>query len=754
MITSLFRRTFQAAILALACLATPTLAHAQSVPWFNGINIAGAEFGGKKLPGIHGSDYIYPNSKDIDYFLNKGFNTIRLPFKWERLQRKLNGPFEPEEFLRIDLVVSHAAAKKAYVLLDPHNYARYYGNVIGSSAVPISAFASFWRELASRYKNNPYVIFGLMNEPYNMAAADWRRAVEAAISAIRGTGAKNLILVPGVRWTGAHSWLSGGSGSNGAVFASLKDPANNMMFEVHQYFDSDYSGTSSTCQNENIGVTTLQNFTAWARENNHRAMVGELGAANNSTCLTALDRMLSYMEKNSDVWNGWTYWAAGAWWGNYMFSVQPTSSGGDKPQMAVLEKHVDFTLGSGSGPVASSDSSSDSTSSGSTSSGSTSSGSTSSGSTSSGSTSSGSTSSGSTSSGSTSSGSTSSGSTSSGSSTTQPSASDPSRNDHWFAGINIAGAEFGKKIPGTHGRDYIYPNANDIDYFLSKGFNTIRLPFKWERLQPKLGGPLEPEELMRIDRVVAHAAAKKAYVILDPHNFARYKGEVIGSSSVRGRKFRDFWKALAAHYKNHPYVIFGLMNEPHTISAYNWRRAVDAAIGGIRGQGAKNLILVPGTYRSGAHNWLSSDGGMSNAEALQSVKDPANNLLIEVHQYLDSDFSGRSGSCQSESVGVTALQQFTDWARRNNHRAFLSEFAGGANETCMKAMEQMLTYMENNADVWTGWAYWAAGAWWGNYRFSVQPTASGGDKPQMSVLKKHLNVKIELVPDQVADESP
>ncbi|MQA65630.1 MAG: cellulase family glycosylhydrolase [Alphaproteobacteria bacterium] len=320
--------------------------------------------------------------------------------------------------------------------------------------------------------------------------------------------------------------------------------------------------------------------------------------------------------------------------------------------------------------------------------------------------------------------------------------------------MNIAGAEFGKKIPGTHGRDYIYPNANDIDYFLSKGFNTIRLPFKWERLQPKLGGPLEPEELMRIDRVVAHAAAKKAYVILDPHNFARYKGEVIGSSSVRGRKFGDFWKALAAHYKNHSYVIFGLMNEPHTISAYNWRRAVDAAIRGIRGQGAKNLILVPGTHRSGAHSWLSSDGGMSNAEALQSVKDPANNLLIEVHQYLDSDFSGRSGSCQSESVGVTALQQFTDWARRNNHRAFLSEFAGGANETCMKAMEQMLTYMENNADVWTGWAYWAAGAWWGNYRFSVQPTASGGDKPQMSVLKKHLNVKIELVPDQVADESP
>ena len=352
MITSFFRRTSRVAVIALACLASPSLAQAAGEPWFAGINIAGAEFNGKNLPGVHGKDYVYPSTKEMDYFFGKGFNTIRLPFRWERLQPQLNGPFEPEEFMRIDRVVSYAAAHKAYVLLDPHNYARYYGNMIGSSGAPLSAYAAFWKELAGRYKNHPYVIFGLMNEPNKISAQEWRRAVDAAMSAIRGIGANNLILVPGTRWSGAHSWLSGGTDSNGSVFENLRDPANNMIFEVHQYLDGDYSGTSSTCQSESIGVTTLQQFTDWARRNNHRAFLGEFGGGANDTCMKALDRMLTYMEDNADVWTGWTYWAAGAWWGSYFTSVEPTSSGGDKPQMAVLEKHVNVQVVTESGQVA------------------------------------------------------------------------------------------------------------------------------------------------------------------------------------------------------------------------------------------------------------------------------------------------------------------------------------------------------------------------------------------------------------------
>jgi endoglucanase len=112
-----------------------------------------------------------------------------------------------------------------------------------------------------------------------------------------------------------------------------------MAFEVHQYFDRDYSGTSPTCQSDTIGIEKLKPFTQWLRENKHRGFLGEFGAADNPVCLAALDNTLEHVAANSDVWIGWTYWAAGAWWGDYMFSVHPSPKG-EKGQMKILMRHA------------------------------------------------------------------------------------------------------------------------------------------------------------------------------------------------------------------------------------------------------------------------------------------------------------------------------------------------------------------------------------------------------------------------------
>ena len=66
--------------------------HAAGVQ-FAGVNLAGAEFTEHRLPGAYGNDYIYPSTADVDYFLGKGMNLIRRPFRWERLQHSTNAPF-------------------------------------------------------------------------------------------------------------------------------------------------------------------------------------------------------------------------------------------------------------------------------------------------------------------------------------------------------------------------------------------------------------------------------------------------------------------------------------------------------------------------------------------------------------------------------------------------------------------------------------------------------------------------------------
>jgi endoglucanase len=312
---------------------------------YNGVNLAGADFGTGNLPGVFNTDYTYPTHAEVDYFVAKGMNIFRLPFMWERLQNDQNGSLNLEELARIRDFVNYATSKQAKVILDPHNGARYYGEIIGIDgdfgALPVAAFQDFWTKLANEFKNNDKVIFGLMNEPNEMPTELWRDDANAAISAIRATGATNLILVPGNAWTGAHSWNDDWYGTpNAIVMQTIVDPANNYVIEVHQYLDSDSSGTSDVCVNSTIGSERLQIFTDWLRQHNQRGFLGEFAGGRNNTCLDGLDDMLTYLDDNSDVWLGWTYWAAGPWWGEDIFTLEPQEDGSDRPQMAVLLEHM------------------------------------------------------------------------------------------------------------------------------------------------------------------------------------------------------------------------------------------------------------------------------------------------------------------------------------------------------------------------------------------------------------------------------
>lgn len=312
---------------------------------YTGVSLAGAEFGDGSLPGTYNVNYKYPNHAEVDYFMGKGMNIFRLPFRWERLQHQQFGNFDPDEVGRINDFVSYATSKGAMVLLDPHNYARYYNGVIGSKDVPVNAFADFWSKLASLYQSNSQVIFGLMNEPHDMPTELWRDDANTAIQAIRNTGATNLILVSGNAWTSAFSWNQTWYGtSNATAMLTITDPGNNYAFEVHQYLDNDFSGKTDQCVSETIGAEKLVDFTAWLRQNGKRGFLGEFAGGSNDTCYSALDNMLSYIDSNADVWLGWTYWAAGPWWSEGdPTSIEPIS-GVDRPQMVPLRKHIGSTL--------------------------------------------------------------------------------------------------------------------------------------------------------------------------------------------------------------------------------------------------------------------------------------------------------------------------------------------------------------------------------------------------------------------------
>lgn len=307
-----------------------------------------------------------------------------------------------------------------------------------------------------------------------------------------------------------------------------------------------------------------------------------------------------------------------------------------------------------------------------------------------------------------------------------------------WRGVNLSGAEYNStSLPGRYGYQYFYPHATTVDYYQSKGMNLVRLPFLWERVQPTLYGALDQTELQRLVAFVDSTTAKGITVLIDPHNYGRYRQQVIGSTGVPHNAFGDFWWRLAMVFKDNPKVLFGLMNEPYGMTTENWVGAANDAIRRIRATGATNTIAVPGNGWSGAYSWAANFYGTPNAQALLQVVDSGNNLVYEVHQYLDTDSSGTSHTCVSPTIGAQRLQVFTEWLRTNGKRGLLGEFAAANNDVCNQALNGMLAYMQANSDVWVGWSYWLGGAWASNDPFSIQPV-NGVDKPQMQVLQPYL----------------
>lgn len=82
---------------------------------------------------------------------------------------------------------------------------------------------------------------------------------------------------------------------------------------MHQYLDSDGSGTSATCVSSDIGLQRVEGATAWLRTNKKLGVIGEFAGGANSVCLAAVKGMLDHMKANSDVWLGALWWGGGPW---------------------------------------------------------------------------------------------------------------------------------------------------------------------------------------------------------------------------------------------------------------------------------------------------------------------------------------------------------------------------------------------------------------------------------------------------------
>ena len=305
--------------IATAVCGTPTV---PSVPSnLYGVSFSGAEFGGYSFYDTDGSK--------LDFYIDTGkFNIIRLPMKWSRLQPTLGGALDivgdgSGDAEKYKFMVDYITAAGLYCFVDPHDYGGYSSIRLGKDGgATCEQFVDFWEKLADYLGANDKIIYGIMNEPVGVDLDYWWGCNQAVTNALRAKGYNNLVFVPGTDWSSARSWVSNGNAAKAELFT---DPANNYVFEVHQYLDSNNSGSSSECAID--AGSRIDAITSWASTNGYKLFLGEFsggwwGDGENLQCQTELPAMMSTMMTNSSVWFGWTAWGGGPWWGNYIFALE------------------------------------------------------------------------------------------------------------------------------------------------------------------------------------------------------------------------------------------------------------------------------------------------------------------------------------------------------------------------------------------------------------------------------------------------
>ncbi|KAL1847222.1 hypothetical protein Daus18300_014016 [Diaporthe australafricana] len=304
---------------------------------FLGTSESGAEFGEANWPGAYGTDYIFPDTTAIQTLIDLGMNMFRIPFLAERMaQSSLSADLDADYLKNLTTVVNYITDAGKYAVIEPHNYARYKGEIISSTA----DFKTFWTNLAGSFKANDNVVFDCMNEPHDMTTDTQTAELnQACVDGVRGAGATSqYIFVEGTSYTGAWTWTTSGNSDN---MGSITDTVDDLLvYEMHQYLDSDGSGTSPDCVSSTIGKERITDATQWLKDNGKKGIIGEFAGGNNTQCETAVTGMLDYMTENSDVWIGAMWWAAGPWWADYMYSMEAPTGSGYVAYKDILSKYV------------------------------------------------------------------------------------------------------------------------------------------------------------------------------------------------------------------------------------------------------------------------------------------------------------------------------------------------------------------------------------------------------------------------------
>jgi len=209
----------------------------------SGVNIPGGEW-----TGTPGAEQMERNIQEA--MNNWHCNVIRLAVG----TKGWNGGYEYgnaasyKEYMQ--RVISYAEKAGKYVILDLHEYGSHDATDM-----------AFWKEAAVMFKNNPTVLFGILNEPTPSSWEIWRDGDggekighQQIVEAIRDLGARNIIVAGGRNYAKNTSGVVNGYALVDQNSKGDTTVGNGIMYDTHWYA---WHGYTSSWNND-IGPTRMK----------------------------------------------------------------------------------------------------------------------------------------------------------------------------------------------------------------------------------------------------------------------------------------------------------------------------------------------------------------------------------------------------------------------------------------------------------------------------------------------------------------
>lgn len=341
---------------------------------------------------------------ELAFWRTKQIPVFRLPMSWDQIQPTVSGDLSSAYLNLLDGIVTSLAGSGGLLMPDIHGFGGGPGGIVGSAAVPISAFADLWSKICTWIQGKPSRIqvidsIDFMNEWHGMsltapgqdiAGQDYTlafQALSAASIASRTANFAGTHVFEGNHYSSPGLWPQLNSN-----WDQIPDPLNNKRYHAHMYPDRNSSGTHFSYDEEVaaapggdwpsfaigtnpergtnplIGVQRLQPFVDWCTAKGVRGGVGEFGISNdypnyqnargteNFAAWNAVMRnTLDYCVANKVevfLWSAGPEFASG--YTGYQYNLLPVSeqdrrspdysiNGVSSTQMRVIEDYTGFT---------------------------------------------------------------------------------------------------------------------------------------------------------------------------------------------------------------------------------------------------------------------------------------------------------------------------------------------------------------------------------------------------------------------------